>query len=177
MQSGHRHLSHFLYIEVFKNRQFYLFCSFCFFLTRSSSLVFVCFFFIFDDLLPVSVSMSKGQLSCVSVHHHLWNSHLRDHHQETQLKFHKLHKTNYRGDYGDYDDDSSWENKRGPPCCCKAIPLSADLPPPQRLRKKSDKWKCRQCRLHHLMHRPKFYIFAEITDTITALTAILWQPR
>ena len=90
MQSGHRHLSHFLYIEVFKNRQFYLFCSFCFFLTRSSSLVFVCFFFIFDDLLPVSVSMSKGQLSCVSVHHHLWNSHLRNHHQEIQ--FHKLDK-------------------------------------------------------------------------------------
>ena len=33
----------------------------------------------------------------------------------------------------------------------------------------------RPCRLHHLMHRPKFYIIAEITDTITD-SAILWQP-
>ena len=139
MQSGHRHLSHFLYIEVFKNRQFNLFVVFASF--EQGRLVWSLFASSLSLMISCLLASAWARASCpVSPFITIcgtptWEIIIK------KYKYNSINSTNHR-DYDDYEDDSSGENKRGPPCCCKAIPLSADPPPPQRLRKKSDKWKC-----------------------------------
>ena len=140
MQSGHRHLSHFLYIEVFKNRQFNLFVVFASF--EQGRLVWSLFASSLYLMISCLLASAWARASCpVSPFITIcgtptWEIIIK------KYKYNSINSTNHR-DYDDYDDDSSGENKRGPPCCCKAIPLSADLLPPQRLRKKLDKWKYR----------------------------------
>ena len=138
MQSGHRHLSHFLYIEVFKNRQFNLFVVFASF--EQGRLVWSLFASSLSLMISCLLASAWARASCpVSPFITICGTPT----WEIIIKKYNFIKTINHRDYEDYDDDSRGENKRGSPCCCKAIPLSADPPLPQRLRKKSDKWKCR----------------------------------